>query len=106
MDSRGVMSGVIEFSRPPEQLATFVQALDEALRALNTDYDAKRTKDIAVTRPIVHMVERGVFRAWMKQRGKLGGQNKVPRLSNDRQYVDDILAMVSEAGADNIKTLR
>ena len=91
---QGCHEWIIEFTQPPDTLETFAQVLDETLRSLNTDYDAKRTKDIAVTKPIIHAVTQGTFHQWMKRRGKLGGQNKVPRLSNDREYVDDILAMV------------
>ncbi len=94
-DQQGYHEWVIEFSRMPHDLATFTEVLDNTLRQLNTDYDAKRTRDIAVTRPHVHAVEAGTFHRWMKQRGKLGGQNKVPRLANDRQYVEDVLKMIS-----------
>ena len=93
---KGCHEWIIEFSRTPEDMAHFVQALDEALRAINSDYDAKRTKNIAVEAPLVHEVEPGTFYRWMKKRGKLGGQNKVPRLSNHRDYVDDIMKMVKQ----------
>jgi hypothetical protein len=73
----------------------FIEILDKTLREVNSDYDAKRYKDIALDKPLVHNVKEGTFYEWMKKRGKLGGQNKVPRLSNDRQYLDDILAMIS-----------
>ena len=90
---QGCHEWVIEFDQAPDDQETFARVLDETLRRVNTDYDAKRTRDIAVTKPIVHAVAPGTFHQWMKRRGKLGGQNKVPRLSNDRQYVEDILAM-------------
>ena len=93
---QGCHEWIIEFARLPDSTETFVRALDETLRRINTDYDAKRTKDIAVTQPVVHPVAPGTFHRWMKRRGKLGGQNKVPRLANNREYVDDILAMISE----------
>ena len=93
-NNRGAHEWIIEFSQSPTDLNTFTDALDRTLRKINTDYDAKRTKDIAVGRPVIHAVPIGTFYQWMKKRGKLGGQNKVPRLSNDREYVDDILAMV------------
>ena len=64
------------------------------MRALNSDYDAKRRGDMALRRPVVHALERGTFHAWMRQRGKLGGQNKVPRLCNDRVLLESILAPV------------
>lgn len=93
---KGCHEWVIEFSQPPQDLSHFVKVLDESLRAINTDYDAKRTKSIAVAEPVVHAVEPGTFYQWMKKRGKLGGQNKVPRLANNRDYVDDILKMLGQ----------
>ena len=92
---QGCHEWIIEFTRAPNSLETFVRTLDETLRSINTDYDAKRTKDIAVTQPMVHPAIQGTFHRWMKKRGKLGGQNKVPRLSNNREYVDDILTMMA-----------
>lgn len=82
---------VIEFEQDPDDLLRFTQILDETLREINSDYDAKRHKDMALHPPIIHAVKKGTFHEWMKKRGKLGGQNKVPRLSNDRQYLDSIL---------------
>ena len=67
------------------------------MRKLNSDYDAKRYKDIALERPLIHPVTEGTFYLWMKKRNKLGGQHKVPRLVNSREYVDDILQMVLES---------
>lgn len=96
---QGCHEWIIEFIRPPRDLDTFVQVLDETMRNINTDYDAKRTKDIAVSRPRVHPAAPGTFHRWMKRRGKLGGQNKVPRLANSREYVDDLLAMMAEETA-------
>ncbi len=92
---KGSHEWIVEFARDPEDLSRFKQILDEKLREINSDYDAKRYKDIALDPPVVHAVEKGTFYNWMKKRGKLGGQNKVPRLSNDREYLDDILEMIS-----------
>ena len=78
----------------------FTGVLDDTIRKINSDYDAKRTKALALVAPIVHAVAEGTFYNWMKRRGKLGAQNKVPRLSNSREYVNDILAML-EAGPVN-----
>ena len=78
----------------PNDLDKFTSLLDNALRKVNSDYDAKRAFDLALMMPKVHSVDEGTFYNWMKKRGKLGGQNKVPRLSNSREYVDDILAMI------------
>jgi len=82
---------IIEFEREPEDIDHFVDTLDHAMRKLNSDYDAKRRGDMALARPRVHAVAHGTFFHWMKTRGKLGGQNKVPRLSNDRQWLDQLL---------------
>ncbi|MEQ8337141.1 MAG: GH3 auxin-responsive promoter family protein [Cyclobacteriaceae bacterium] len=92
---KGGHEWIVEFAKEPEDLERFKLVLDEKLREINSDYDAKRYKDIALDPPIVHAVERGTFYNWMKKRGKLGGQNKVPRLSNNREYLDDILEMIS-----------
>jgi hypothetical protein len=84
---------LIEFEKKPAEFERFVDLLDSTLRQINSDYDAKRFKDMALQRPIVHAVPKGTFFNWMKERGKLGGQHKVPRLANNRDYVDAILKM-------------
>lgn len=96
-NSKGGHEWIIEFLKKPDSLDEFTDILDETLRRINSDYDAKRSEDLALVKPKIHSVPEGTFYNWMKKRGKLGGQNKVPRLSNDRQYVDDILAMLSVA---------
>jgi hypothetical protein len=93
---RGGHEWIIEFKSKPNDFQNFVHVLDSTLRKINSDYDAKRAHDIALVAPVVHSVQEGTFYNWMKKRGKLGGQNKVPRLSNSREYVEDILAMVAE----------
>ncbi|PRY09961.1 GH3 auxin-responsive promoter [Pontibacter ummariensis] len=92
---KGRHEWLVEFARAPRNLDDFAKALDEALRELNSDYDSRRHQDLALLSPIVHKVSEGTFYNWMKKRGKLGGQNKVPRLSNSREFVEDILAAVS-----------
>jgi hypothetical protein len=87
---------VIEFSQPPKDLNMFTALLDSQLQEINSDYEAKRQNDLALVAPKVHSVPKGSFYRWMEKRGKLGGQNKVPRLSNNRDYLDDILEMVNE----------
>jgi hypothetical protein len=89
--AKGGHEWVVEFGTPPSDMARFVQVLDDTMRSLNSDYDAKRRGDMALRMPVVHSVPTGTFHAWMKQRGKLGGQNKVPRLSNDRTILTSIL---------------
>ncbi len=91
--ANGAHEWLIEFSSPQPDIATFMGLLDEKLKELNSDYHAKRHKDIALRMPVVRFLKPGTFYGWMKMRGKLGGQNKVPRLSNDRTYVESILAM-------------
>lgn len=93
-NERGCHEWIIEFEKEPKDVSAFTKSLDKHLRSINSDYDAKRQKDIALTLPIVHIAPRGTFYSWMKKRGKLGGQNKVPRLSNTREYVDDLLEMM------------
>jgi hypothetical protein len=68
--------------------------LDKALQSINSDYEAKRYKDIALSMPVLHVLEKGIFSTWLKSKGKLGGQHKVPRLSNDRKYVEEICALI------------
>lgn len=92
--TRGCHEWIIEFNKQPKDLDQFKRILDAKLREINSDYDAKRHKDIALVAPLVHLVAKGTFYHWMKKRGKLGGQNKVPRLSNNREYLDDLLEMV------------
>lgn len=92
--ARGGHEWIIEFSTPPVDLDTFVQEMDRTMRAINSDYDAKRRGDMALGPPRVHAVSAGTFYAWMKQRGKLGGQHKVPRLCNDRHLIESLLAPI------------
>ena len=90
-EGKGGHEWIIEFQRMPDDMQSFSTLLDEGLRAANSDYDAKRKGDMVLDRPIIHDVPKGTFYAWMRSRGKLGGQNKVPRLANDRSYLDAIL---------------
>ena len=92
--TKGRHQWIIEFTKEPTRLADFVTELDNTLRRINSDYDAKRAKDLALLAPKVVVVKPGTFYNWMKKRGKLGGQNKVPRLANNREYVEDILLMI------------
>ncbi len=85
---------IIEFEKQPDDFEQFVDVLDQTLREVNSDYDAKRFKDMALRRPKVHNAPPNTFYNWMKNRGKLGGQHKVPRLANNRDYVDDILKLL------------
>lgn len=89
--SNGAHEWLIEFEKNPVGLNDFVYELDTALKTLNSDYEAKRHKNIALRLPFVQPLPKGTFHRWMQSKGKLGGQHKVPRLSNDRQYVEDII---------------
>lgn len=88
---KGGHEWLIEFEKQPDDLERFITILDESIRKVNSDYDAKRHKDIALIRPKLTVLEPGTFYEWMRSRGKLGGQNKVPRLANDRQILDGLL---------------
>lgn len=92
--SKGGHEWIIEFLKQPDDLNRFRTILDETLREINSDYDAKRYQDLALEAPTIHPVNKGTFYNWMKKRGKLGGQHKVPRLSNSREYLEDILNLV------------
>ena len=93
-NKKGGHEWIIEFVRDPDDFENFCAVLDQTLKETNSDYEAKRYRDLALQQPIVHKVPEGTFYQWMKQRGKLGGQNKVPRLSNNREYLDDILQTI------------
>ncbi|HSZ24556.1 MAG TPA: GH3 auxin-responsive promoter family protein [Cytophagaceae bacterium] len=82
---------IIEFINVPQNMEEFITILDNTLREVNSDYDAKRYKDLALQRPIVHSVSEGTFYNWLKKKGRIGAQIKVPRLSNSRDYVEEIL---------------
>lgn len=90
-NANGAHEWLIEFEKEPENLAVFTQELDAALKAINSDYEAKRYKSIALGLPVVHSLRKGVFAEWLRCKGKLGGQHKVPRLSNERKYLEEIL---------------
>ncbi|MEM9023317.1 MAG: GH3 auxin-responsive promoter family protein, partial [Bacteroidota bacterium] len=90
-DAQGGHEWLIEFSTPPQSMEYFSDVLDNALKAQNSDYEAKRYKNMALRPPVVRTMPRGTFYTWMKSRGKLGGQNKIPRLANTRQYIDSVL---------------
>ena len=89
----GAHEWVIEFEKEPVDLSFFVDAFDSTLKVLNTDYEAKRHKDLVLKPPVVHLARQGLFFDWMKRHDKLGGQNKVPRLANHRNYLSELLKM-------------
>ncbi|MGZ5189497.1 MAG: GH3 auxin-responsive promoter family protein [Flavisolibacter sp.] len=90
-NSNGAHEWLIEFEKEPSNFQQFVFELDNALKNLNGDYEAKRYKDIALSMPLVKVVPKNTFNNWLDSKGKLGGQHKVPRLSNDRTTLEEIL---------------
>ena len=84
---------LIEFSKEPEDINTFARILDQALQKITSDYEAKRYKDITLQPLEIIKARSGVFNDWLRQKGKLGGQHKIPRLSNKRDYIEQILAL-------------
>lgn len=88
--SKGSHEWLIEFEKEPADLKLFTELLDETLKSVNSDYEAKRFKDINLVMPVVRPVPKGSFTEWLKSKNKLGGQNKVPRLSNTREYIEEM----------------
>lgn len=99
---RGGHEWVIEFTRAPDNLNHFTNILDDSLRQVNSDYDAKRTANLALELPLVQVVPRGTFYEWLRRRGKLGGQHKVPRLSNSRELVEEILQLAPDVDSGRV----
>ena len=88
---KGAHEWLIEFKTAPDNLDEFNSRLDAALMSLNSDYEAKRYNDITLRRPTIHLAKPGLFYKWLKKNDKLGGQHKVPRLSNSRTYIEELL---------------
>ena len=84
---------VVEFSREPQSLTVFAHILDESLQRINSDYEAKRFKDVTLQPLEIIKARPGVFNDWLKQKGKLGGQHKIPRLCNNRDIIEQVLAL-------------
>ncbi len=92
---KGSHEWIIEFKNPPKDLKIFSEYLDKALQEENSDYEAKRANNLTLNAPKVHVARRNLFYDWLKKKDKLGGQHKVPRLSNSRNYIDELLLMNS-----------
>ncbi|MBE9487769.1 MAG: GH3 auxin-responsive promoter family protein [Bacteroidetes bacterium] len=90
---KGRHQWVVEFRKEPEDINLFIDTLDDTLKKLNSDYEAKRTDDTTLLRPQVNVVPEGTFMKWLESKGKTGGQNKIPRLSNSRDYVEELLKL-------------
>ena len=91
---KGAHEWVIEFEQPPSDLNKFTKILDDSIRRINSDYDAKRQYDLALTRLFIHEAPKGTFYKWMESQGKLGAQHKVPRLANNREHLDSVLKLM------------
>jgi len=89
----GAHEWLIEFEKQPSNRDTFAKELDDALKSFNSDYEAKRHKDIALRAPLIRVLASGSFNHWLKSKGKIGGQHKVPRLSNERNILEEIKRM-------------
>lgn len=88
--SNGAHEWLIEFDKEPSDMNLFEEELDKNLKMVNSDYEAKRHKNIALDKPRIQVLKKGTFNEWLRSKGKLGGQHKVPRLCNDRQYLEEI----------------
>jgi hypothetical protein len=92
-NQKGAHEWMVEFKNPPEDIAKFTQALDENIQALNSDYEAKRFNNMTLNPLVLHVARPHLFYDWLKQQDKLGGQHKVPRLSNERTYLERLLQL-------------
>jgi hypothetical protein len=92
-NSNGAHEWLVEFEKEPTDFDSFIFELDDCLKNINSDYEAKRHKNIALRLPVVHKLPIGTFTTWLRSKGKLGGQHKVPRLSNERIMLEEILAI-------------
>jgi hypothetical protein len=90
-NSRGSHQWLIEFKDAPTNLDVFGKMLDQKLRELNSDYDAKRYKNITMSKPKISMAQKGLFDRWLRNYNKIGGQHKIQRLSNDRKFIEKLL---------------
>lgn len=94
---KGGHEWLVEFEKAPKNLEAFTALLDLNLQKVNSDYEAKRTKNIALERLRLRVVPTGTFHNWLRSKGKFGGQHKVPRLANHRQIVEEIIGLIGEA---------
>lgn len=90
---KGAHEWIIEFKTPPENMSYFEELFDNALKALNSDYEAKRYNNMTLNKPMIHSARPNLFYDWLKENDKLGGQHKVPRLSNSRDYIEELLRL-------------
>ncbi len=93
-DQKGSHQWLFEFIHPPKDMDHFMVHLDNKLKDLNSDYEAKRFKNMSLEFPKYQVLPDGVFYEWLKRKGKLGGQHKIPRLANHREYVEELLSLL------------
>lgn len=91
--SKGAHEWLFEFSKQPNNIEYFMEILDNALKSLNSDYEAKRYKNLSLDFPKYKILKEGTFYLWLKNKGKLGGQHKIPRLANNRDHINDLLEL-------------
>ncbi len=91
----GAHEWLIEFDKMPVSIEDFTFQLDISLKNLNSDYEAKRHKDIALRMPLVRPLPNGTFNKWLRSKNKLGGQHKIPRLSNDRKIIEEVIFLIN-----------
>ena len=103
-NGKGGHQWLIEFEKEPASLDYFQEVLDNALKSLNSDYEAKRYKNMTLVEPSIISLPSGTFYAWMRKRGKIGGQNKVPRLANDRKHLDAVLDFIDKRSSGKSHT--
>ena len=92
-NEKGAHEWLIEFRTAPNDLNYFNELLDNALKSLNSDYEAKRYNNITLNKPKIHIARSHLFYDWLKDKNKLGGQHKIPRLSNSRDYLEELLRL-------------
>jgi hypothetical protein len=95
-DRKACHEWIFEFNKAPTDIRLFTEMFDRALQKTNSDYTAKRYQNMILQMPIIHVAPPGTFYEWMRKRGKLGGQHKVPRLANDRVHLDSIKELISQ----------
>jgi len=92
-DKKGSHQWLFEFIKQPDNIDHFMEVLDNKLKDLNSDYEAKRFKDLSLAFPQYNILKEGTFYQWLKNKDKLGGQHKIPRLANHREYIEELLSL-------------
>ena len=93
-NNKGAHEWLIEFKKEPTSIKDFNHILDTTLMELNSDYEAKRTNNFILQEPKVEVIPKGTFHKWLENKNKMGGQNKIPRLSNNRTFVEELINLI------------